>query len=99
MFEKNFSKDEKSERYSSNQKGHQICFVQVLEKVGCVSPKAAMSAMKTEKLRQLRAGKEERHAAFESSHNTLRNEMHKDSGFREPGNEGDERHQQRRAGG
>src|SRR5260370_35144092 len=58
-----------------------------------------MSAMKSEKLRQLRAGKEEGHAAFESGHDGFRNEMYHDSGFYEPGNEGDERDEQRRAGG
>ena len=44
------------------------------------------------------AGKEERNATFESGHDTLRDEMDQDSGFREPCNEGDERDQQRRAG-
>jgi hypothetical protein len=50
-----------------------------------------MSAVETEKLRQLCAGKEKRHAGFEAGHDTLRNEMYHDSGFREPGNECDER--------
>ena len=54
--------------------------------------------MKSEKLGQLRAGKEERNATFESRHDTFRDEMHQDSCFHEPCNEGDERDQQRRAG-
>src|SRR5262245_14990411 len=57
-----------------------------------------MGRMKSEKFWQLRAGKEQRHAAFEARHDTLRDEMHQDSGFGEPGDEGDERDWQRRAG-
>ena len=57
-----------------------------------------MSAVKTEKLRQLGAGKEKRHAAFESGHDTFRDEMHHGSRFCEPCNESNERDQQRRAG-
>src|SRR6266851_1032989 len=71
VLEKDFSKNEQRQRACSNQKGHRVRFVQVLEKVARVSPKTAMSTMKTEKLWQLRAGKEKRHAAFESGHNTL----------------------------
>ena len=69
-----------------------------LKKKARVLPEASMRAVKTEKLRQLRAGKEKRHATFEAGHNTLRDEMDHDSRFREPGNEGDERDRATRAG-
>src|SRR5437762_426604 len=39
--------------------------VEVFEEEACVSPKASMSAMKSEKLWQLRAGQKKRHAALE----------------------------------
>src|SRR4030095_10001827 len=70
----------------------------MLEEETRVLPETSMSAVETEKLRQLCAGKEKRHAGFEAGHDTLRNEMYHDPGFREPGNEGDERNQQGRAG-
>ena len=62
----------------------------MLEEETRVLPKASVSTMKSEKLWQLRAGKEKRHAALEAGHNTLRDEMHQDSGLRQPGNERDE---------
>ena len=70
----------------------------MLEEKTRVLPETSMSAVETEKLGQLSAGKEKRHAGFEAGHNTLRDEMYHDSGFREPGNECDERDQYRSAG-
>ena len=98
MLEKNFSNDEERQRDSSNQKRDRVRFAEVLEEEARVSPKAPMCAMKTEQLRQLCAGKEKRYAALESGHDALRNEIHHDSGLREPRNEGDERDEQRCAG-
>src|SRR5439155_5393035 len=90
MFEKDFPKNEQRERDSSNQKRRRVRFIQALEEEARVFPKASVSTMKTEKLWQLRAGQEKRHAAFEAGHDTLRDEMYHDSGLRQPGNERDE---------
>src|SRR4029453_18541446 len=70
----------------------------MLEEETRVLPETSMSAMETEKLGELSAGKEKRHAGFEAGHNTLRDEMYHDSGSREPGNECDERDQYRSTG-
>ncbi len=71
MFEKNFPKKQYRQRAYPNQKRHRVGFIEVLEEMACVSPKTAVSAMKTEKLGQLCAGKKKRHAAFEAGHDTL----------------------------
>ena len=71
MLEKNFSKDQQRQPDSSNEKRHRVRFAQVLEEIARVLPEASMSTMETEKLGQLCAGKEKRHAAFEAGHDTL----------------------------
>src|SRR4029077_13156901 len=71
VVEKNFSNNEERQRDSSNEKRHRVRFIQMLEEEARVFPKASVSAMKTEKLWQLRAGKEKCHSAFEAGHDTL----------------------------
>ena len=71
VLEKNFSNNEERQRDSSNDNLHRVCFTQVLEKETRIFPEASVSAMKTEKLGQLCAGKKKRHAAFEAGHDTL----------------------------
>jgi hypothetical protein len=53
-----------------------------------------MCAVKTEKLRQLRAGEKESNAAFEAGHYTFGNEIYNDACFHQPRDERDQRDKQ-----
>ena len=58
-----------------------------------------MGAGNPEELRQLRAGEKERHAALEADHDALGDEVDDRPGPDEPGEERDQRDEERRAGG
>src|SRR5438552_79735 len=71
VFEEDFSKNKQRQRDSSNEKRHRACLVQMLEEETGVPPKTSVRAVKSEKLRQLRAGQKKRDAGFESGHDTF----------------------------
>ena len=71
MFEKNFPKDKQRERNASDENGHRVGFIQVLQEKARVFPEASMRAVKTEELWQLCAGKKKCHAGFEAGHDTF----------------------------
>ena len=66
-------------------------------KCAAVLPEIAVGAVDAEQLGQLRAGEEQRHAALEPDHHALGDEVDDRARLDQPGDEGDERHQQGRA--
>src|SRR6266446_347699 len=99
VFEENFSNNKQPQRDSSNQKRYRVCLVQMFEEEASVLPKTSVRAVKSEKLRQLRAGEKKRDAAFESGHDTFGYEMHEHSSSGDPCDESDERDGQRACAG
>ena len=97
VLEKNLPEHEHGQRGASNRERRGIGFVQVLQEVAAVLPEIAVRAVDAEQLGQLRAGEEQRHAALESDHHAFGDEVDDRARLDQPGDEGDERHEQGRA--
>jgi hypothetical protein len=100
VFQENLAGDEHRQRNQPQRKRRTVGLVQVFEEVRASFPEpAAVRAPEAEELGQLRAGQEQRHAALEPHHDRLGNEVDDRAGAKEPGDEGDHRHEQGRADG
>ena len=97
VLEENLPEYEHCQRGAADRKRRGIGFVQVLEEVAAVLPEIAVRAVDAEQLGQLRAGEEKRHAALEPDHHAFGDEVDDRAGLGQPGDEGDERHEQGRA--
>ncbi len=69
----------------------------MLEEVAGVLPEIAMCPVDAKELGQLRASEEQRHAALEPNHHALGDEVDDRASLDQPGDEGDECHEQGRA--
>ena len=69
----------------------------MLQEGAAVLPEIAVSGGEATQLRQLRTGEEQRHTALEPDHDALGDEVDDRAGLDQPGDDGDEPHEDGRA--
>src|SRR5205823_14946438 len=98
VLEENPPKYEHRQRDASNHERYGIRVAQVLEEMAAVLPEIAVCTVDAEQLGQLRAGEEKRHATLEPGHHALGDEVYDRGSLDQPGDEGDEPHEDGRTG-